>query len=139
MARAQLSLEEQKEDLERRYQLLEGERKATFETAQLNIRQNKEIIKQMKEENKTLRQQIAQLRQEAPPSTDKQIEEKMHELNQMKHKMDSVANEVKKQHEMCEKLEDKMNELAMNAVLRALKTMGQCATSASWRIAWTKQ
>ena len=40
-----------------------------YETAQLNIRQNKEIIKQMKEENKTLRQQIAQLRQEAPPST----------------------------------------------------------------------
>ena len=39
-----------------------------YETAQLNIRQNKEIIKQMKEENKTLRQQIAQLRQEAPPS-----------------------------------------------------------------------
>jgi len=116
MARTQLSPEEQLEDLQRRFQLLEGERKATYETAQLNIRQNKEIIKQMKEENKTLRQQIAQLRQEAPPSTDKQIEEKMHELTQQKHKLDSVANEVKKKAEICEKLEDKMNELAMNAV-----------------------
>ena len=53
MARAQLSPEEQLEDLQRRFQLLEGERKATYETAQLNIRQNKEIVKQMKEENKT--------------------------------------------------------------------------------------
>ncbi len=34
--------EEQLEDLQRRFQLLEGERKATFETAQLNIKQNKE-------------------------------------------------------------------------------------------------
>merc|ERR1712078_102840 len=39
----------------------------------------------------------------------------MHELNQLKHKMDSVANEAKKKMETCEKLEDKMNELAMNA------------------------
>merc|ERR1719487_2486711 len=30
--------------------------------------------------------------------------------------MDSVANEAKKKVEICEKLEDKMNELAMNAV-----------------------
>merc|ERR1719217_2061750 len=47
---------------------------------------------------------------------DKQIEEKMHELTQQKHKLDSVANEVKKKAEICEKLEDKMSELAMNAV-----------------------
>lgn len=36
--------EEQLEDLQRRFQLLEGERKATYETAKLNIQQNKEII-----------------------------------------------------------------------------------------------
>lgn len=34
--------EEQLEDLQRRFQLLEGERKATYETAKLNIQQNKE-------------------------------------------------------------------------------------------------
>eukprot|EP00392_Amoebophrya_sp_AT5.2_P003233 g3238.t1 len=47
-AKTQMTPEEQLEDLTRRFQLLEGERKATYETAQLNIRQNKEIIKQMK-------------------------------------------------------------------------------------------
>merc|ERR550537_1417001 len=92
--------------------------------AQLNIRQNKEIIKQMKEENKTLRQQIAQLRQEAPPSTEKQIEEKMHELNQLRHKMDSVQNEAKKKMLVCDQLEDKMNELAMNAVAPSTENDG---------------
>merc|ERR1719217_140657 len=46
---------------------------------------------------------------------DKQIEEKMHELTQQKHKMDSVANEAKKKMLVCDQLEDKMNELAMNA------------------------
>ena len=50
--KTQMTPEEQLEDLQRRFQLLEGERKATYETAQLNIRQNKEIIKQMKEESK---------------------------------------------------------------------------------------
>ena len=59
--RTQMTPEEQLEDLQRRFQLLEGERKATYETAQLNIRQNKEIIKQMKDEAKSLRQQIATL------------------------------------------------------------------------------
>ena len=61
-----MSPEEQLEDLQRRFTLLEGERKATYETAKLNIQQNKEIIKQMKEENKMLRSNIANLRNEKP-------------------------------------------------------------------------
>ena len=48
----------------------------------------------MKDENKTLRSQISSLRQEAPPSTEKQLEEKMHELNTLKHKLDAVTNEA---------------------------------------------
>ncbi|CAK9028617.1 Phospholipid-transporting ATPase ABCA1 (ATP-binding cassette sub-family A member 1) (ATP-binding cassette transporter 1) (ABC-1) (ATP-binding cassette 1) (Cholesterol efflux regulatory protein) [Durusdinium trenchii] len=36
--------EEQLEDLQRRFTLLEGERKATYETAKLNIQQNKESM-----------------------------------------------------------------------------------------------
>ncbi|CAK8998267.1 unnamed protein product [Durusdinium trenchii] len=74
--------EEQLEDLQRRFTLLEGERKATYETAKLNIQQNKEsmgseIITQMKEENKSLRNQIAVLRDEKPLSLEKTLEETM--------------------------------------------------------------
>merc|ERR1719502_836442 len=48
----------------------------------------------------------------------------MQELNLMKHKMDSVVNEVKKKVEICDKLEDKMNELAMNAVAPSTENDG---------------
>jgi len=78
------------EDLQRRFQLLEGERKATYETAQLNIRQNKEIIKQMREENKSLRQNVSQVRNEVPPTTEKQVQDKIIELNLLKNKLDSL-------------------------------------------------
>eukprot|EP00397_Hematodinium_sp_SG-2012_P038013 GEMP01041296.1.p1 GENE.GEMP01041296.1~~GEMP01041296.1.p1 ORF type:complete len:443 (+),score=128.04 GEMP01041296.1:75-1403(+) len=91
-----MSPEELLEDLLRRFQLLEGERKATYETAQLNIRQNKEIIRQMREENKSLRQSFAQLRNEMPPSTEKQVQEKMHELNLLKNKLDGLKSDIKK-------------------------------------------
>merc|ERR1719473_2443801 len=114
MSRA-MNAEEQLEDLHRRYALLEGERRATVETAKLNITQNKDIIKQMKEENKSLRHQIAQLRQEAPPSTEQQIEKELQDLNKKKHEIDAISNEVTRKIELAESLRDKMGELAMNA------------------------
>lgn len=104
--------EEQLEDLQRRFQLLEGERKATYETAQLNIRQNKEIIRQMKEENKSLRQSIAQIRNEAPKSTEKQVEEKMVDMNQALRKLDEVKMEVQKKKEFLHDLDNKCSELS---------------------------
>lgn len=106
-----MSPEELLEDLQRRYQLLEGERKATYETAQLNIRQNKEIIKQMRDENKTLRQQVAHLRNEAPPTTEKQLHEKMQELNALKNKLDVIKNESKKMDETMSDMQTKIQEM----------------------------
>jgi len=117
--------EEQLEDLQRRFQLLEGERKATYETAQLNIRQNKEIIKQMKEENKTLRQQIAQLRNEAPASTEKQVEEKNAEMNALKAKLDALRNETAKKQLAMEETNGKLQELAVNAKLPSTENSPQ--------------
>lgn len=113
-----MSPEELLEDLQRRFQLLEGERKATYETAQLNIRQNKEIIKQMREENKTLRGSVSQLRNESPPSTEKLVEEKMHELNLLKNRLDTLKGDIKKGDEdlflMTEKMAD-MNSIVSQA------------------------
>ena len=53
-----MTKQQQLEDLNRRLVLLEGERKAQYETAQTNIRQNQQIIKQMKTENKTFEKKI---------------------------------------------------------------------------------
>jgi hypothetical protein len=116
-AKTAMTQEEQLEDLQRRFTLLEGERKATYETAKLNIQQNKEIIKQMKEENKMLRQQIAQLRNEKPQSIDKMLEDKMNEVQTLQRRYDAIkAENIKKGRDM-EALDSKLTELKMDANL----------------------
>jgi len=112
-----MSPEEQLEDLQRRFQLLEGERKATYETAKLNIQQNKEIIKQMKDENKMLRGNISQLRNEKPQSTEKQLDEKMSEVQLLQRKLDLLKHDTNKKKQSLVELGGKLNELSMDAKL----------------------
>lgn len=109
--------EEQLEDLQRRFQLLEGEQKATFETAKLNIQQNKEIITQMKEENKTLRGQIAQLRNEKPQSVDKQLEKTQSDVQAMLRKYDLLKAENAKKRVHLDQLQIKVTELSTGSKL----------------------
>lgn len=114
-----MSPEEQLEDLQRRFTLLEGERKATYETAKLNIQQNKEIITQMKEENKTLRNQIAVLRDEKPLSLEKTLEETMTVVQNLQRKYDLLKNESQKKREYLDQLEIKKSELSMGATMHS--------------------
>jgi len=117
MAKTAMSPEEQLEDLQRRFTLLEGERKATYETAKLNIQQNKEIIKQMKEENKMLRTQIATLRNEKPQSVDKQLDQKMNEVQTLQRRYDALkADNIKKSNNLSD-LDGKLSELRTDAAL----------------------
>jgi len=117
MAKTAMSPEEQLEDLQRRFTLLEGERKATYETAKLNIQQNKEIIKQMKEENKMLRQQIAQLRNEKPQSVDKLLDYTVNEVQNLQRRYDSVVCENIKKRMSLEELDGKLQEMKTDAAL----------------------
>jgi len=94
---------------------LEGERKATFETAKLNISQNKDIIKQMKVENKLLREQIAQLRNEKPQSLDKQLDMKMSDVQTLQRQYDALHAENLKKRNDLDNLDGKLNELKMDA------------------------
>jgi hypothetical protein len=112
-----MSPEEQLEDLQRRFQLLEGERKATYETAKLNIQQNKEIIKQMKEENKSLRGQISTLRNEKPQSTLKDLDGKMSEVQILQRKLDLLKHDTAGKRKNLEELGCKLHELSMDAKL----------------------
>lgn len=114
-----MSPEEQLEDLQRRFTLLEGERKATYETAKLNIQQNKEIITQMKEENKTLRNQIAVLRDEKPLSLEKTLEETMTVVQNLQRKYDLLKNENQKKREYLDQLEIKKSELSIGATMHS--------------------
>jgi len=114
-----MSPEEQLEDLQRRFTLLEGERKATYETAKLNIQQNKEIIKQMKDENKMLRTQISTLRNEKPQSVDKQLEEKENEVQTLSRRYDALKAENGKKSADLADLDGKFNELKSDAAVHS--------------------
>jgi len=119
MSPSALSQEEQLEDLRRRFTLLEGERKANFETAELSKQQNKEIINQMKEENKKLRLEIATLRAEKPQTTEQQLAKIMSEVQAEQRKFDSLkaANEKKKAH--LDTLGSKLTELSVGSKLHS--------------------
>jgi len=106
-----MSLEEQLEDLQRRFQLLEGERKATYETAKLNIQQNKEIISQMKDENKTLRAEISTIRGERPKSLEQELGDTMHQVQNLQRKHDLMRSENNKKQQHLEQLKIKIGEL----------------------------
>jgi len=117
MAKTAMSPEEQLEDLQRRFTLLEGERKATYETAKLNIQQNKEIIKQMKEENKVLRSEISKLRNEKEVSVDKQLENIMDEVQVLQRRYDSIKAENGRKQRSLDELDNKFSELSTDAKL----------------------
>lgn len=117
-----MSPEEQLEDLQRRFQLLEGERKATYETAKLNIEQNKEIIGQMKDENKMLRNQIAQLRDEKPQSLEKVLDSTSNEVQQMQRRFDMIKNENNKRRGFLDQLDIKKDELSMGSKMHSNET-----------------
>lgn len=106
-----MSLEEQLEDLQRRFQLLEGERKATYETAKLNIQQNKEIISQMKDENKTLRAEISTIRDTRPKSLEQELGETMHQVQNLQRKHDLLRSENNKKQLHVEQMRVKIGEL----------------------------
>jgi len=54
-----LSPDEELADLQKKYQLLDGDRKAYIETSQWTIKQNRETLAALKRENKELRAQLA--------------------------------------------------------------------------------
>jgi len=114
-AKTAMSPEEQLEDLQRRFTLLEGERKATYETAKLNIQQNKEIIKQMKEENKALRSEIAKMRNEKQVSVDKQLELKTDEVMKAQREFDALNAANNRVRNKVHQLDNKFSELSTDA------------------------
>merc|ERR1712196_25486 len=69
----------------------------------------------MREENKTLRQQVSHLRNEAPMSTEKQVHDKMQELNQLKSKFDGLKAESKRIDEAMQKMQRDIQEMQVNA------------------------
>eukprot|EP00824_Muranothrix_gubernata_P012107 TRINITY_DN25916_c0_g1_i1.p1 TRINITY_DN25916_c0_g1~~TRINITY_DN25916_c0_g1_i1.p1 ORF type:complete len:549 (+),score=128.72 TRINITY_DN25916_c0_g1_i1:88-1734(+) len=61
---AALSPDDDLEELQKKFHLLEGDRKAYYETSQCTIRENKDILASVKAQNQQLQQALASIKQE---------------------------------------------------------------------------
>ncbi|XP_022382567.1 coiled-coil domain-containing protein 151 isoform X3 [Enhydra lutris kenyoni] len=73
-------------ELQRKIQLLEGDRKAFYESTQWNIKKNQETINQLQEETRVLRVQLTDLLQ-ALEHLDHRLSEKVKQLNALRHQL----------------------------------------------------
>nr|XP_020028844.1 coiled-coil domain-containing protein 151 isoform X3 [Castor canadensis] len=81
------SVQAQVTELQRKIQLLEGDRKAFYESSQWNIKKNQDTINQLREETKALHLQLTDLLQQALEHLDHQLCEKVNQLNAVRHQV----------------------------------------------------
>ncbi|XP_052610541.1 outer dynein arm-docking complex subunit 3 isoform X3 [Peromyscus californicus insignis] len=74
-------------ELQRKIQLLEGDRKAFYESSQWNMKKNQDTINQLQEETKALRMQLKDMLQQALEHLEHQLREKMNQLNALRHQV----------------------------------------------------
>lgn len=90
MPTAAITPEEQLEDLQKRYRLLEGEKKLEAEKLTQEIGENKEVIKRLTEEVQRLRADID------ATSSRKRMTSEMSELMSLKNRINALVNENEK-------------------------------------------
>eukprot|EP00002_Diphylleia_rotans_P019304 TRINITY_DN3737_c0_g2_i6.p1 TRINITY_DN3737_c0_g2~~TRINITY_DN3737_c0_g2_i6.p1 ORF type:complete len:574 (-),score=178.69 TRINITY_DN3737_c0_g2_i6:372-2093(-) len=89
---ASMAPEEELTELKRRFNLLEGDRKAYYETSQWTIRQNRETVNTIRSENKQLRQAITNLQKGHSEAQLKGT------LETEKVKLDQMVSDLRKKH-----------------------------------------
>eukprot|EP00899_Mesostigma_viride_P002513 jgi/Mesvir1/12262/Mv00477-RA.1 len=103
------------EELQKKYALLEGDRKAYYETSQWTIKQNRETMVAVKKENKDLRAQLAAMHTDrVRPKTDSQQEEleKMRQyVGDLRKKYDDARIGLEKQRRQIQQLQDGLRDL----------------------------
>ncbi|XP_012889457.1 PREDICTED: coiled-coil domain-containing protein 151 isoform X2 [Dipodomys ordii] len=81
------SMQAQVVELQRKIQLLEGDRKAFYESSQWNIKKNQDTINQLREEIKVLQIKLTDLLKQALEHLDHQLNEKVNQLNEARHQL----------------------------------------------------
>eukprot|EP00736_Rhodelphis_marinus_P012576 Rmarinus@m.21897 len=114
------------EELQKKYQLLEGERKAQYKTTQFMLRSNRETVSAAKREYKELRRQLDQLQKERTEFTRTQDSESLH----MTRVQGDCFRFRKEFDELRSKVVEKVNELEMSQdTLRDLERLSVRPTS----------
>ncbi|OUM58942.1 hypothetical protein PIROE2DRAFT_15677 [Piromyces sp. E2] len=108
----QNQIDEELRDLKLRFELLDGDRKAYYESSQMTIRKNKEEIAQLAAQNKELRSTIAKLRKFEKDVTPKvsmnmtAFEKFDHEVIDTQKRCDKLKSELEKKEKQLYDLED---------------------------------
>ncbi|ORX37507.1 hypothetical protein BCR36DRAFT_313634 [Piromyces finnis] len=113
----QNQIDEELRDLKLRFELLDGDRKAYYESSQMTIRKNKEEIAQLAAQNKELRSTIAKLRKFEKDITPKvsinmtSFEKFDHEVIDSQKRCDRLKCELEKKEKQLFDLEDTYSDL----------------------------
>ncbi|KYK66711.1 hypothetical protein TGPRC2_282030 [Toxoplasma gondii TgCatPRC2] len=110
-----LALEEQYEDLLKRFQIMDAERKTTYEAAQNAIRYNQGLMKQLKDENIQIRNQIKLLKKNKILTAPEHLQKKMDEVSRLRLQLDQMKNHNVGQRRTLASLQDKLRELEIAA------------------------
>jgi len=121
----QNQIDEELRDLKLRFELLDGDRKAYYESSQMTIRKNKEEIAQLAAQNKELRSTIAKLRKFEKDITPKSsmnmtaFEKFDHEVIDSQKRCDRLKCELEKKEKQLYELED--NYLDLKKIAEGVK------------------
>ena len=94
-----ISAEEKLEDLQNRYQLLEGERRSNVEVSATQIRANKETIRKLTDDNNKLRSDINKL-----SSSRRIVEDPTEEMIRLKGKLNALRSDNQRKEQLLSEL-----------------------------------
>ncbi|CBZ52581.1 conserved hypothetical protein [Neospora caninum Liverpool] len=110
-----LALEEQYEDLLKRFQIMDAERKTTYEAAHHAIRYNQGLMKQLKDQNLQIRNQLKVLKKNKILTAPEHLQKKMDEVSKLRLQLDQMKNHNVGQRRTLASLQDKLRELEIAA------------------------
>ncbi|KAJ1561277.1 hypothetical protein HK405_004396, partial [Cladochytrium tenue] len=119
--RAQTLVDDELHDLKLRFELLEGDRKAYYETSQWAIRQNKEEISRLRGQNKDLCDSIARTKKNESSSSARhsmsELERFDHRICEIHKRFDELQAEARAKEERLREMRDQQADLQREAEL----------------------
>jgi len=101
------------QELQKRFQILESERKNLFEHTQLEVKKNKEALAKLKKENKELRSNLSSLMSDQGRSTgkDSEIGKLEQQVQELRRKHDDVRHQCQFRQKELDTMQDRLKDL----------------------------